>query len=376
MASIKKRSKTWYAVWYQDGKTLCKTTGIRVKDTTSRKLAQCTADAMEAAAKGGAALSRALDSVRSAAAISGMVKLMPSIREYLLGYKPSGGCSHISNVKRAIRTFLDFLGAASARRLDTLTSTQCRDFLNAQMKRISYGTVKNYKGYITCVLNRALEDDLIPRNPMGTIRLSAQDSKLHSVKRMPFTRDELKIIFTEFPSPWRELALTSFLTGGQRLGDVALLKWEQIDLEKNLIHFRTMKTGKEITHPIIPELRAIFDSCRAENPSADYVFPLAAKRYIRSQGGCSTLFTTMLKVHGIIDSAPPPTQGKSHHISPKSFHSLRHSAVSILRTNSAFTADLVRDVVGHDSEAIERGYYTADAESKHRAMSYLASQIL
>lgn len=372
MASLKQRSRTWYAVWYQEGKTIVKSTGVKCTSAKNKRLAQNTADAMEATAKGRASLHKALDSVRAAAEVNGMAEHMPTIREFLTAYKPRGSSSHISNAKRGIRIFCDYLGAASARRLDTLTAGQCREFLNAQMKRVSYGTAKNYKGYITSALNRALEDNLIPRNPMGTIRMSAQDSKYGSIKRLPFTREELNTIFTKFPSPWRELAMTSFLTGGQRMGDICLLKWESIDFHHNRIHFRTMKTGKEIVAPIIPELRDLL--VKNQNDS-EYVYPSMAQKYQRSPGSLSTNFSALLKTFGIIEDAPSATKFERRTIARKSFHSLRHSVVSLLRTDSRFTPDLVREVVGHDSESIERGYYTADQNSKAAALSYLYSQI-
>ena len=202
--------------------------------------------------------------------------------------------------------------------------------------------------------------------------MNAQDSKHGSIKRLPFTREELNIIFRQFPSPWRELAMTSFLTGGQRMGDICLLKWESIDFFRNRIHFRTMKTGKEIVAPIIPELRDLL--VKHQNDS-EYVFPSMAQKYHRSPGSLSTNFSALLKTFGIIEDTPSVTKYERRTIARKSFHSLRHSVVSLLRTNSSFTPDLVREVVGHDSEAIERGYYTADQNSKAAALSYLYSQI-
>lgn len=375
MASIKQRANTWYAVWYQDGKTVCKSTGVRVKGQAQKKLALNTADAMEAAAKGAASVDRALDAVRASAELSGVTAKMPSVREFLEANLPRGTSSHKKNVRRALGCFLEFLGAAASRRLDSLSVRQCQLFLEAQLKRVSYGTVKNYKGYISCVLNQALVERLLFRNPMLDVRINSLEAAVNAraVKRLPFTKEELNVIFTRFPSPWRELAMTSFLTGGQRMGDVALLKWESVDFLRERIYLRTMKTGKEVVAPIIPELRDLL----AKNKSdSEYVFPFLAQKYLRSPGSLSTIFSSLLKSFGIIEDSKSATRYERRNIAVKSFHSLRHSVVSMMRSDNRFTADLTREIVGHDSEDIERGYYTADDSAKREAISFLASAVL
>lgn len=374
MASIKQRSNTWYAVWYQDGKTIVKSTGVKCTSAKNKRLAQNTADAMEAASKSCASLDKALDAVRATAELTGISGRMPSIREYMMEHMPKGTSSHKKNVRRAIGVFLDFLGPSAIRRLDSLSVKQCKEFIETQMQRISYGTAKNYKGYIAYALRDALDEHLLLRNPMESVRMSSieTDADQRAIKRLPFTREELNIIFTQFPSPWRELAMTSFLTGGQRMGDICLLKWESIDFIRNRIHFRTMKTGKEIVAPIIPELRDLL--VKHQNDS-EYVFPSMAQKYHRSPGSLSTNFSALLKTFGIIEDTPSVTKYERRTIARKSFHSLRHSVVSMMRTDNRFTADLTREIVGHDSEDIERGYYTADDESKRNALAFLAEEV-
>lgn len=334
-------------------------------------MAQTVADSMEKAAKGAASLHKALDAVRAAAEVHGMATKMPSIRGYFEAYKPTGSSNHIANCKRALRLFCNYLGAAAAHRLDSLTTGQCRNFIQYQQERVTYGTVKHYKGCISAALNMAVEDELLLRNPMSVIRLTDKGNGARATKRLPFTAQELRVIFLSFPSPLRELALTSFLTGGQRLGDVALLKWKSIDDLRDTIHFRTMKTGKQIIAPIVPELREILENQRIGNKS-EYVFPYAASRYIRSKGSLSTEFTAKLRAFGILEETNTPQKGDRRTVAVKSFHSIRHSVVSLMRTDNRFSPDLVRDIVGHDSEAVERGYYTADIQKKAEAIEYIS----
>ena len=62
-------------------------------------------------------------------------------------------------------------------------------------------------------------------------------------------------------------------------------------------------------------------------------------------------------------------------VSPKSFHNVWHSVVSFARINPQLTADMVRDAVGHRSEAVERGYFAADDAAKAKVMDALVDAV-
>ncbi len=72
-------------------------------------------------------------------------------------------------------------------------------------------------------------------------------------------------------------------------------------------------------------------------------------------------------------------RGKRHAVSPKSFHSIRHSVVTYLRDGmtgvSLFSADAVRDAVGHDSEEVECAYFAGSLAARGRVVAELAAVI-
>lgn len=371
MAYLKQRSNSWYAVWYQDRKKIVKSTGVPVKGKKEERLALQTANSMEAAAKGNLQLTRALDAVRSAAESMGMFTQMPLIQDFFKDYKSAGGDSNKSNFNRAASLFLDFLGSSKALRLDRLTPAMCRDFCTERLKQVSYGTVKHNYALLKAAVGSAVRDGILDRNPFSSFSLSslAPTNKSKAMKRLPFTIEEMRTILSSFPPLWQELTLVSLLTGGQRLGDICLLQWQHVLPEQNIIMFNTQKTGKEIVVPIHPRLLGILKS-HADNDSI-YVFPQAASKYIRSKGCMSTEFTTLLKAHNIIASDDfVHTQGGKT-MARKSFHSIRHTVVTLLRSSTLFTADITRGIVGHDSEEIERQYFTMNLDSKSVGINYL-----
>ena len=98
---------------------------------------------------------------------------------------------------------------------------------------------------------------------------------------------------------------------------------------------------------------------------------------MRGDNSVSTEFTSLLKVWGIVkvSTEKKALKGNRRNVSPKSFHSFRHSVVTALRTNAAITADIGRAIVGHDSEEIERQCCTASRADKMRGLDIIAQAI-
>lgn len=376
MAYLKQRGDKWFAVWRDNGKKIVKATGVPVKGKREEKFAQATADAMEAAAKNSDMVASAMDAVRAAASMAGFVKELPTIEDFLLTvYKPGGQKKNQENCRRAFKSFLAFLGEARIKRLDSLAPSACKRYLEEELKRVSFGTVSRYLISLRAAFNSAVQDGLISRSPFVACNMQklAPANMPRKTQRMPFTLQEMAHILTQFPPIWRDISLLSFATGGQRLGDVCCMKWESVDFFNNTVTFTTQKTGKRISSPMVPILRAMFE--RRYVAGEVYVFPDMAKTYMRASSWVSTEFTSLLRASGILKDSDCDLSGSRRRVSEKSFHSIRHTVVSMLRSSTMFTADLAREIVGHDSEAIERAYFTAAPEAKMDGLMYLVSEV-
>lgn len=375
MASIKLRKNTWYAVWYENGRHVMKTTNIKAKGDKERKLAQTTADTLEQAARGNIPLQQAMGAIRKLACTLGMKQAIPTIKDYLTNHKPCGSDSHRSNARRAFKMFLEFLDADAYLPLDMLTVKHCREFIEAQLNRVAVGTVKTYKSSLQTAFQIAMEDELIERNPFSLVTFKRLSGKYDStvIKRQPFTMQEIHTIIKHAVYPWKQIVMLCILTGGQRLGDIVCMKWSQIHWRERFIVIKTMKTGKNLITPLTNALESLLKPLYCQ--SEEYIFPDAATRYSRSKGCLSAEFVSLLKVLGIINLSNIHTGAGDRKISDKSFHSLRHSVVSMLRVNPSFTSDLIRETVGHDCEEVERGYFSPSIEAKRSVIDFLAQQI-
>lgn len=391
MAGLTQRNGMWYATWKnQNGITEKKSTKVPVKgqDGISAKqakaYAQQVADSMERLAKGQTTYIQAADALRSVAQASGMGGKMPTVREYLAEFQGMAGAKTESNRKRAFTRFLDYLGKRADMRLDMLTKDDIRGFVRHVLALVAVGTVRLYLANVSAALNRAVEDDLLLKSPMPRIDLAKEAQIVNpelgsdSVERQPFTRDELRILVTQFPAPWRDIVLVSWLTGGQRLGDCCCLRWQSVDFESGVISFRTDKTGNEITNPIRPTLRARLLAIREEQGGQEeYVFPNMARKYRNANSSVSTEFTALLKAWGILETETDKKalKGDRKSVSKKSFHSIRHSLVTAARSVPGLPVDLVRSVVGHESEEVERAYFNPDNQAKDRVLEAMENYI-
>ncbi len=402
MATIRIRDGFIYAQYSDSNcKTIRKSTGIRVPDGYKPKFnkqgkriytkleseALDIAKTWERVAKGQMEHEIAQAYLIAAAKVKPITS--PLAVEWLSEYQPRGGAQNQKNVKHAIRLFLDFLAKNEKKdiRMADIKRQHCSQFLGEQLRDrgLASSTALGYRNHLARAFKVCIETfELQMLNPfaitkMADVRLEYVPERKGSdkTKRLPFTLEELSIIFNSFPETYSTLAKLSFFLGGQRIGDCIHMEWGQVDFKRGLITCRTQKTGRELVHPIVDTLRQCLmtrhQNCESLN--SPYIFPELVELAKGSKGAISTRFTTLLIANGI-DTQPQHlfANGKRRIVSVKSFHSLRHSAVTLMRAGG-IPAELSRAVVGHDSEAIERVYFTPDIKHKANALSTLEKAV-
>lgn len=388
----RKGGASWIACWKQNGKKAGRiSTSVpigsgKTAKEKSRLAALSVAQAMEQAALGLTPIGKACDAVRKAGELCGLGKgKMPSVREYLESYPHTGGESSKCNRMRAFRVFLEFLGADADRPLDLVKPARCQEFVRWLLGSVSKGTASNHKSYISAAFKRAVDvDDLMNKNPMAGVNMAVEAAAVNPErgadvhKREPFTLAEIAYMMREFPAPFADMVAVSWYLAGLRLSDVCLLRWDAVNWGENYVRIVEKKTRKERYLPIIPQLRARLERLRDEvSGGEEYVFPRMARYYLTSSAGyISTQFTALLRAHGMIEVGEKAEEaGRRHTVSKKSFHSIRHGVVSYLRGGVQFSPDAVRDAVGHDSEEVDRGYFTGSLAMREQVCGSLAAAL-
>ena len=376
----------------QGSRKIKRSTGIRIEAGAAgrhtRALAEQTAAAMEAAATGETPAHKACDAVRKVAELHGGAGRIPTVREYFAAFPRTAGESSEKNRARAFKVFLEYLGTGADRRIDTITPAVCRGFVQHELRRVARGTVELHRGYVLTAFKRAVEvDDYMNKNPMAAVSLAEEARAIipergqDQQKRLPFTLEEVRFMIQSFPAPWNDMVAVSFYLGGLRLSDVCTLRWDAVNWREGYVRLVEVKTRKERYLPILPQMRELLMRRLTQSTGGEeYVFPSMAHYYMgSSKTSISTQFTALLRAHGMIGGTVDAgkAKGNRHAVSAKSFHSIRHTVATYLRggmTGTAlFSPDAIRDTIGHDSEEVERGYFTGTLTMRMNVLSALAS---
>ena len=158
--------------------------------------------------------------------------------------------------RKSTNKLLEFLGSAADLDLASVTRTMLVEFRNQVAQKASATTTNHDLRAIKALFREAKRDGYITEDPsefVETVRKRSDDN------RRPFTIVEIQRVLAAAEPEWQSLVLFGLYTG-QRLADIAVLTWDNLDLRKNEILLRTRKTGKRIMVPIAKPLRQHIDS--------------------------------------------------------------------------------------------------------------------
>jgi integrase len=193
--------------------------------------------------------------------------------------------------------------------------------------------------------------------------------------RRPFSIDELRAVLAVADGEWQSLIKCGLYTG-QRLGDLAFLTWSQIDLERDEIRLAVRKTGKQLLIPIAAPLREHLLAIAGDDPRAP-VHPRAyatVSAQFERVGTLSNQFSDLLVACGLRGPQPHRSRGIGRAFKRKgadlSFHSLRHTAVSLLKDAGVPDAVVIA-LVGHESSAMSHRYTHVGKETLAKAAKSL-----
>jgi len=281
--------------------------------------------------------------------------------------------STYARYKRVIERFTGFLGEAKSKRdLSTLQASDIARFRDREAKELSRSTANLSVKVLRICLGEAVRQGLLAVNPAVRVKLLKSTAES---KRRAFTLTEIKRILKACDDnvEWRGLVLFGLYLG-QRLGDLARLTWRAVDMENGEIAFSARKTGRRIVLPLVQPLTDYLASLRANDDANTFIFPRAASA--KRTASLSNQFREILVEAGLVQPLPrghkSTGKGRSQarEASEISFHSLRHSAVTMLK--AAGVSDFIaRDIVGHESAAVSRQYTHLTTDDKRAAMRRL-----
>jgi len=240
---------------------------------------------------------------------------------------------------------------------------------------VSVATINKYLKICRYVFKMLLPDlgFGVTENPFYHIRCI----ELKQIDREVFTPAELKLIFND-PPPLMRAIFTIGLCTGLREGDVATLKWEEVDGYSpqyldisgyREIHRITDKTETLVHIPITEELSDCLEWLWKERHIAgefqEYVVPDAAKIYLEDAPLLSYRIRVFLESLGI-QTRKLNSNGRNQSI--KDFHSLRHCFCYYAGLKGV-PLPVIQSIVGHLSSDMTKHYQQhADKVARQKGM--------
>lgn len=190
-----------------------------------------------------------------------------------------------------------------------------------------------------------------------------KEQRSQTIHRKPFTVAELFAIFkaaAETDPEIYPLVVTAACTALRR-GDVARLRWDDIDLQTGGAKVATSKTGEPVYLPIgrFPLLKAVLeDASRKRRGEEPFVFPAVARQYAVDPKWLNRHLEKVLKVAGIKATRQERREGteRKNRASIGLWHAFRATFVT-LALSCGVPVQTILSITGHTNEKTLFAFY-------------------
>ncbi len=374
MASLRTYPKSpfWVACYRrQDGKQTTRSTKLHASEA-NRKQALAIAEAYESAY-------REITSVQQAQKVMdhitrdilGKSSTSPKTAEWMnswtKGVASSTSPRTATKYSGIVAEFLEWLGDARMSDLTRETLTRYRDQL-AEKKASS--TVNGTLKILRTAFHDAIRDGVLSEgsNPADIRPLRDRGD---SVAKAPFSEVELAAMWsaTEDLTHWRGMLMLGLFTG-QRIRDLATLRWSQIDMGKGEIRLEPAKLQRKKKRILILLAQPLRDWMSSELTVSEDPDALIFPEFERVLGHqASGWLSNGFRKH-VMTPARVGLPIEGQRVNPKSFHSLRHTLPSLL-AETGVSQQTIAEIVGHDSMAMSWHYTHISRDEVERAVGSL-----
>jgi integrase len=295
------------------------------------------------------------------------------VDEWLKEKKATTKITTVAFYRTTTKGFLKFMGERADDHIETVTAQDIRGFRDQVRKDGRTAKTCNHKlKGLRALFADAVAANALFRSP--TIGIKAL-SETDSVQRIPFTIEEVGALVSKASPEWHGMILLGAFAG-VRLFDAANLKTENIDLDRNVIHFVPMKTerqGTVVEVPMHSELQAYFKKYLLSPFPGTPIFPILSQLKAGGNGGLSWLFSELMKTAEI----DPQTQrkrseGATRNVSALTFHSLRHTFSSWL-AKANVPEEVRMKMTGHTESTTHQKYTHQEISTLREGVERLPS---
>lgn len=237
---------------------------------------------------------------------------------------------------------------------------------------------------VGAVFNRAIDDEILTRNPAKGVQQSAR-SKIR--QKQPFSIADLKAILDfvrtgaiDSAGEWETLILIALCTGA-RLGDCALMQWQSITFgsavdptSSQLPHlsyvvqkterYRSAPLDVPLTSPLLEHLIQLRSNA-GRSLTGKSILPTLSKQTVGARSGLSRQFKVILERSGVAVEVLKPNKNAW---SSKGFHSFRATLPSLM-SKLEVPVEVRMKILGHSSMEIHQLYTHFDDQPMRQALT-------
>ena len=285
--------------------------------------------------------------------------------EWQAGKAQTRSAATAERYRQVTREFLESLGSRAKLSLAHITPKDIRTYRNAELAAgKSSKTANNSAKIVSAAFNAALRQGYITSNPCTALEQLPEET----AERSAFEPKQVAKLVGAAEGDWKGAILLAYYTGA-RLRDVANMRWNAIDLKRQLITFTPSKTKKAQTIPLHAELERHL--LKSPGIGMAFLFPSLAGKGTGGKSGLSGQFAAIMARAGIEGKIMRHTaEGRANN--SLSFHSLRHSFNSAM-ANAGVSQEIRQKLTGHASAEMNKLYTHHELEPLRAAIATLPS---
>ncbi len=282
-------------------------------------------------------------------------KAIPTLAEYAetyLAMHTTAKENTLAVKKRAIGVLAKYLGEYP---LDKVTPFIIEKFRLERREKdgVQDSSINVDVQQLSHVFNTAVNAGIVDTNPCQKVKRL----RVSQTKDRILSGDEISRILDMPESKDRLMILTALFTG-MRLNEVLNLSWGDVDFNKGIIHVHQSKTGKAIEIPLSDYLRTALEAYRTHSDGVGcFESREVTKAVVVRYSEYFSRFFKEMGIHGF------------------TFHSLRHTFVSLMQAECNVGAVTVQSMTGHASLGMLQKYSHTQMGNKRAAIDSLNSYV-
>lgn len=273
---------------------------------------------------------------------------LQSYRTNVLPQLARGGKSQIALLER--------VSAAFGRKvIASLRTHEVAEWASDLQLKLSAQTVHHHLNTLSALIehSRTALRVYLPENPVRLVNRP----KLSKARDRRLRKDELKWLLTaarQFDGPELSAIITLAIESSMRLGEMLAMRWQHLDLQRQIVHLPHSKNGESRTVALsTPAARALEGLPRRLN--GEVWGWVAADSFEKTWTRCKA------RAKSLYEEATPETALDPNFLKDLRFHDLRHEATSRLFEKGLGIME-VASMTGHKSLQMLKRYTHMDAE--------------